>query len=184
MTRLALAAVLALAALPAAAQADASQVPASAPHWLPMAEAVQQAKTQDRILLVHAYAVWCTWCARLDREVYTDPAVQAYVAAHFAPTRLDLESPAEVPFFDHTVSMAELGHAFGATGTPTTVFVAPDGQPISKFPGFTDAATFLLVMRYVEEGAYDTESFEQFKARATGTAPPLQFDVPAISPGG
>ncbi len=134
-------------------------------------------------MLVHAYTVWCGWCAQFDREVYTNPDVQAYIAAHFAPTRLDLESPAQVPFFDHTLSMAELGRAFGVTGTPTTVFVAPDGQPISKFPGYTDAATFLLVMRYVEEGAYDTESFEQFKARVTGTTPPLQFDVPAITPG-
>lgn len=184
MTRLALAAALALAALPAAAQTDASQVPASAPAWVPMAEAVQQAQAQDKILLVHAYAVWCGWCAQFDREVYTDAAVQAYVSAHFVPTRLDLESAAEVPFFEHTVSMAALGNAFGVTGTPTTVFVAPDGQPISKFPGYTDTATFLLVMRYVVEAAYDTESFEQFKARLSGETPPLHFDVPAITPGG
>ncbi len=184
MTRLALAAALALAALPAAGQTDASVVPASAPQWLPMAEAIQQAQAQDKILLVHAYAVWCGWCAKFDREVYADSTVQAYVAAHFAPTRLDLESPAEVPFFEHTVSMAELGNAFGVTGTPTTIFVAPDGQPLSKFPGYTDAATFLLVLRYVQEAAYDAESFEQFKARVTGETPPLHFDVPAITPGG
>ena len=183
MRRLAFATVLALAALPAAAQTDASVIPASAPHWLPMGEAVAQAKAQDKILLVHSYATWCGWCAKFDHEVYTDSTVQAYVAAHFVPTRLDLEGTAEVPFFEHTVSMAELGNAFGVTGTPTTVFVAPDGQPISKFPGYTDTATFLLVLRYVAEGAYDTESFEQFKARLNGEAPPLQFDVPAISPG-
>lgn len=174
---------LALVSLPAAAQTDASVIPDSAPAWLPMATAVEQSRTQQKVLLVHTYAVWCGWCARMDQDTYTDPAVQAFVAEHFVPTRLDLESPAEVPFFEHTLSMAALGRAFGVAGTPTTVFVGPDGQPITKLPGFRDAPTLLLVMRYVHEGSYETETFQQFLDRINGVEPELRFDVPDVTAG-
>jgi len=172
---------LALVALPAAAgraaaQTDASVVPDSAPAWLPMAEAVARTKADSTTLIVHTYATWCGWCTRLDQEVYTDDAVQAYLAEHFTATRVDLEGTSVVPFFEHTVSMTTLGNAFGVTGTPTTVFVGPDGQLLTKLPGYTDAPTFLLVLRYVHEGAYETQSFRQFLDAANGVAP----TVPAL----
>lgn len=172
-------------AAPAAAQTDASVVPADAPEWLPMSDAVARAKADDRILLVHTFAVWCGWCARADQEVYTDDDVQAYLAEHYAATRIDLENPATLDFFGHTVSQAELGNAFGVTGTPTTVFVAPDGQPITKYAGYADPRTFRVLLEYVHEEAYETESFGAFLARANGVEPGLELRqaVPDIKPG-
>lgn len=193
MLRFPLAAALAaLFALPAAAQVasttgtDASVIPADAPEWLPMADAVARVRADSTTLLVHTYAPWCGWCARFDHEVYTDDAVQAYLAENFAVTRVDLEGQEPVAFFEHTVPMATLGTAFGVTGTPTTVFVGPDGQLLTKLPGYTDVPTFLLVLRYVHEAAYETESFQAFKDRANGTTPPLQLQqvVPDIAPRG
>ena len=172
-----------LASRPAAAQTDASQIPASAPAWLSMADAVARSKAESKPIVVHTYAVWCGWCARFDQEVYTDAAVQAYLGEHFVATRIDLEGQTPVPFFEHTVSMQQLGTAFGVTGTPTTVFVAPDGMPITKLPGYTSVATYLLVLRFVHEGAYETETFQQFTDRVNGVAPALRFDVPDVTQG-
>ena len=187
MPRLLLALAFALVALPAArpaaAQTDASQIPASAPDWLSMADAVARSKAQSKPIVVHTYAVWCGWCARFDQEVYTDSTVQAYLGEHFVATRIDLEGQAPVPFFEHTVSMQQLGNAFGVTGTPTTVFIGPDGMPITKLPGYTNVATLLLVLRYVHEEAYETETFQQFVDRANGVAPALRFDVPDMTQG-
>ena len=186
MLRFPLAAALAaLLALPATAQGtDASVVPADAPTWRSMAEAVAAAKADSRTLLVHTYATWCGWCARFDREVYTDDAVQAYLAEHFALTRVDLEGQETVPFFEHSVPMATLGNAFGVTGTPTTVFVGPDGQLLTKLPGYTDVPTFLQVLRYVHEGAYETQTFRQYMDAANGAAPALQLQQAAPDIGG
>ena len=185
MRLLSLAAVALFAALPAAAQ-DASVVPDDAPEWLPMSDAIARAQADQKLILVHTYAAWCGWCARTDREVYTDDAVQAYLAEHFAATRLDLESPITLDFFGHTVSQAQLADAFGVTATPTTVFVSADGQPITKSPGFTDAATFRILLQYVVEEAYETEPFQTYLDRANGTEPALQLQqaVPDITPGG
>lgn len=173
MNRLCLFATLVVAlAAPAFAQTDASRVPTDAPEWLPMSEAIAKAKAEDKLLLIHTYAVWCGWCARMDQEVYTDDAVQAYIGEHFVGTRMDLESEEVVPFFEHTASMAALGNAFGVTGTPTTVFVDPSGELITKLPGFADAETFGYALRYVHEGTYATMGFRQYVDQQRGVAMP------------
>lgn len=173
MTRLFLCAALAVTlAVPALAQTDASRVPDDAPAWLPMEEAIAKAQAEDKLLLVHTYAVWCGWCARMDQEVYTDDAVQAYLAEHFVGTRVNLESEEEVPFFATTVSMARLGIAFGVTGTPTTVFVDPSGELITKLPGFADAETFGYALHFVREGAYATMGFREYVDQQRGVGMP------------
>ena len=157
-----LALFFALAAPLAAGAQDASVVPADAPDWLSMADGIAAAQAEGRLLLVYGYAPWCGYCVRFDREVFTDDAVQAYLAEHFAPVRLNLDSEAVVPFFDASVTEAELGRAMGISGTPTSVFVAADGEMITKMPGYTDPETFGLVLRYVREEAYETATFEDF----------------------
>ena len=163
MLRLVLLALFALPAV-ATAQVDASVIPDDAPEWLPMEDAIATAQAEDKLIAVHGYTAWCGWCARFDQEVYTDDAVQAYLADNFTVTRLDLEDDSPVQFFDADVTYLELGRAMGISGTPTTVFVDTDGSLITKFPGFTDPETFLLALRYVREAAYETQPFEAFLA--------------------
>ena len=161
MTRLLL---LALLALPVAAQAqnDASVVPDDAPDWRPLEDAIADAQSDDKIVLVYGYASWCGYCVRFDREVFTDDAVQSYVNEHFAPTRLNLEDTTTVQFFDASVTGVELGRAMGISGTPTSVFVDNDGSMITKAPGYMDAEVFLYALQYVKEEAYETTPFDQF----------------------
>lgn len=181
MTRSALLA-LALAGLacrPAPAQTDASVVPDDAPDWRPMGDAIAAARTDSTLVLVHAYAVWCGWCSRLDRDVYTDDGVQAYLAEHFEPTRLDIESADSVAFFNGPATMRRLAETFGVSGTPTTVFFDGEGTYLTRLPGFAPPETFLLVLRYVREGAYEAESFEEFRTRVEG-GPPVAPTGPAL----
>ena len=148
----------------AAAPVDASVVPADAPAWQPISEAVAAVQRDSTVLLVHAYAVWCGWCTRVDREVYTDDAVQAYLAERFTVARLDVESPDSVAFFGDTTTMRALGTALGVRGTPTTAFFDPNGGYITMLPGFTPPARFLQILRFIGEGAYERMSFEEFTA--------------------
>jgi thioredoxin-related protein len=147
---------------PSFAQTNAGQIPDDAPGWRSMNDAITAAQATDRLLVLHAYTVWCGWCARMDRETYTDDAVQAYMAEHYEATRLDLESEEVVSFFDRTLAMAALGDALQVSGTPTTVFVDSDGSLITKMPGFQDAETFLFALRYVKEEAYVQVSFSEY----------------------
>ena len=177
MIRLALLLALALA-VPAQAQTDASVVPDDAPDWLPMADAIADAQAGGKLLMVHVYAPWCGWCVRVDNEVYTDDAVQAYLAEHYAATRLDSDSDDPATFFEYEMARRELASALGVSGTPTAVFVDADGELITKLPGYNDAQTFLLALQFVREEAYDTTTFADFVA-ARRAAPEAEPETPA-----
>ncbi|HLT47349.1 MAG TPA: thioredoxin fold domain-containing protein [Rubricoccaceae bacterium] len=149
-------------AAPAAHDSTAADIPADAPNWRSMEEAAAAAKADGDLVLIHAYAVWCGWCRRLDRDTYTDDAVQAYLAENFEVTRLDIESPEEVNFFGGTVPMYELGQAFEVSGTPTTIFLDADGNFLTKAPSYWPPDKFLLVLRYVREGFYEMMPFADY----------------------
>lgn len=167
--RLAALAALVLAAAPASAQTDASVIPADAPNWMPFDTAVETVRADSSLLLIHLYAKWCGWCARLDSDVYTDDAVQAYLADHYAVTRVDIESDAMVSFFGREMSQAALASAFQVSGTPTTVFVAPDGSYLTKLPGYAPADQFALILQYVREGGYNQMPFPDWVERQDGS---------------
>ncbi|NNF57879.1 MAG: thioredoxin fold domain-containing protein [Rhodothermaceae bacterium] len=164
MTRLfsALAALL-LIASPVVAQ-SAADYPDDAPNWRPFEEAIADAQADGNLVLIHSYAVWCGWCRRLDADTYTDDAVQAYLDEHYEVTRLDTESNEAINFFGGDVEMRELATALGVSSTPTTVFFNADGQYITKAPSYWPPEQFLLVLRYVREGAYEMMSFSDYVA--------------------
>lgn len=142
---------------------DASVIPDDAPEWETLADAIDESKTEQKILLLHGYAKWCNWCAKMDQDVYTNDEVQAYLDEHFEVTRLDIENRETVDFFDFRLPMAWLSSGIGITSTPTTVFVdAEAGEIITRLPGYADAETFLYALRFVNEGAYATSSFRDF----------------------
>lgn len=172
MLRRALCLAVLAVALPAAAQTDASRIPDDAPEWRSMADAIARAQADGKLVLLHAYAAWCGWCVRMDQEVYANDDVQAYLAEHYTVTRLDIESDAVVPFFEREIAMAALGSALGVSGTPTTVFVAANGELITKLPGYSPPETFLHALRYVREAAYETMTFPEFVEAQGGAAPP------------
>ena len=156
-----LAALLLLAAVPAAAQ-SAADYPEDSPNWLTMGEAVASAQNDGDIVLIHAYTVWCGWCRELDSNTYTDDAVQAYLAEHFEVTRLDIESPEKVNFFGGHVSMSELGEALEVRSTPTTLFMDSNGSYMTKLPSYMPPERFILVLRYVRERAYEMMEIDDY----------------------
>lgn len=147
---------------PFAAAQDAS-VPAEGLDWHPFEKAVELAKKNDKKLIIDVYAQWCPWCRRLQREVYTDEAVQAYLKENFVLTRLDAENRDEtLRFKEYELSPAELSTGLGAEGFPTTVFLDSDGEYITRLPGFLQAGEFLHVLGYVGSEAFVEQTFQEY----------------------
>ncbi|MEM6785152.1 MAG: DUF255 domain-containing protein [Bacteroidota bacterium] len=168
-----LAAFLVLAA-PTQAQDDAvpsapvATDPAGAPagiNWVTFGEASQNAPQDGDFILLAGYATWCGWCDKIDQDVYGDETVQAYLNEHFQSVRVNTESRAVMQFADASVMEAQLAADLGMRGTPTTVFMKPDGSQHWVLPGYREAPEFMLALRYFAEGAYEDESFADFVTR-------------------
>jgi thiol-disulfide isomerase/thioredoxin len=121
-----LAAIL-LAATAVASAALEGQEP---PLWQRRIEpAMAAARSAGRLVLVDAYADWCGWCEKLEREVFPHPAFRA-LARDLVLLRVDVEDGGEG---------TELAETYGATSLPTLILLEPSGTFVGSVSGFAPA---------------------------------------------
>lgn len=136
--------------------------PAGLP-WQSLEEAVDAADASDRKILLSIYAPWCGFCRKQNQEVFPDAAVGAFMREHFELARLNGDDGETIQTFrGHTLSSNQLALGFGVTGYPTVVFLDADGGYITRLPGFADADSFLLVLRFIATDAFQEMTFEDF----------------------
>lgn len=153
-------------ALPAAAQetgADAELAPQL--EWPDFPTALDSAKESERIVLVDVWSRTCGWCRRQQTEVYTQPDLQEYILETFELGRLDIDMDGDtLSYRGYTMSSQMLSAGFGATATPTTVFLESDGTYITRLQGFHAYQDFYDVIRFIGSESFREMSFEDFMA--------------------
>jgi len=146
------------------AQAQERPEPDGSPvNWPSFASALNAASTSGRIILIDVFSPTCPWCRKSQREVYTDPDLQRYLYDNFELGRIDISIDTDsISFRNYTLSSAELGAGFGATGTPTTVFLEPNGDYIARLPGYHDLDEFRDVLRFIGSRSFREMSFSEY----------------------
>lgn len=109
----------------------------------------------------------CPFCQRMKATVLNRADVQDYYRRHFLIYSIDTKG--DVPIIDFQ-GMETTEKAFAlaqrARATPVFIFYDLEGKPITRYTGATkDAEEFLLLGRYVVEGAYKTMPFNVYKQR-------------------
>jgi hypothetical protein len=87
--------------------------------------AFEQAKQQDKPILLDIGAVWCHWCHVMDRESYENAEVARVINESFIPVKVDRD---ERPDIDARYQVA-ISALTGQGGWPLTAFLTPDGKP-------------------------------------------------------
>src|SRR5438270_5633331 len=94
--------------------------------WYPWsAEALAQARTQNKPILLSIGYSACHWCHVMARESFEDPQTAASINRDFVAIKVDRE---ERPDLDQVYMRAVQGLT-GSGGWPMTVFLLPDGTP-------------------------------------------------------
>ena len=139
-------------------------------RWNDLDRALAEAKKANKPVLVDVVTDWCGWCRRMDKTTYGDPGVRDYVARSFVPARINAEDDAKrASYQGESTTYREFADGFRINRYPTTLFLAPDGRLITQVPGYVKPETFLTVLRYVAEGAYRTQTWDDF-SREDGAA--------------
>lgn len=89
------------------------------------AQAKQQAIKLKRPILVDFTAEWCSWCKKLDEEVWPDPKVVA-AAEPFVCVKVDGDAN------------PQLVENFKVSGFPTVVAIDVKGKVLGKAVGYQD----------------------------------------------
>ncbi|MDP4198281.1 MAG: thioredoxin fold domain-containing protein [Bacteroidota bacterium] len=126
-------------------------------------QAMAEAKSQNKYILVDVYTDWCHWCKKLDEDVYPAPEVQKEMHNYFTAVKINAESATSHTFGGKELTERQLATQWQVTGYPTVLFLTPDGKIVDQLPGYMPAKEFAGVLRYIGTGAYRTTSFEQWQ---------------------
>ncbi len=155
-------------------------------HWMSFEEAVTKSKKEPRKIFIDVYTDWCGWCKKMDRSTFSDPSIVKYVNENYYAVKLNAESRKAIQFQGTTYDFISQGgkgyHELAATllngkmSFPTTVFIMVNkkeqllAEPV-PVPGFQDKKSMHLILSFIEEGAFENVSFNDYKEKYTSPYP-------------
>ena len=112
----------------------------------------------------------CPFCFRMKQTILNQSEVQDYYHKNFLIFPVDLKGDvAMVDFKGKATTEKAFGLEQRIYGTPVFDFFDLDGNRVVRFPGAAkDVNEFLLLGRYVVEGAYATMPFAKYKRQGQG----------------
>ncbi|MCB4792143.1 MAG: thioredoxin family protein [Elusimicrobia bacterium] len=98
-----------------------------------ISQGLKLANETNRPLMVDFMAPWCTWCKKLDKDVYTNINV-VNASKDFINVKID------------TDKFPEVSGKYGITGLPTIIFLNKNGDVIEKIIGYSDSQNLINTM--------------------------------------
>lgn len=134
-------------------------------RWVNFEEGLELARKEKRMLLVDVYTDWCHWCKVMDEKTYGNRAVIDYANKNIVMAKLNAETKEKFSYKGVKYSGSELAMMFGVSGFPTTLFLEPSGEFITRIPGFIPPDQFKMILRFLAEKWYEKMEFQEFQKR-------------------
>lgn len=134
---------------------DAHAAHAEKIHWRQWGDgAFEEARREEKLVLLDIGAVWCHWCHVMDRTTYADDRVAELINERLVPVRVDRDQRPDVD--RHYQAAPTLVQSHGG-GWPLTVWLLPDGTALYRAtylppddqggrPGFLSLAQELMAI--------------------------------------
>lgn len=140
-----------------------------------MKEDLETAHKQGKRLVIFIEQRGCIYCAKMHKEVLSDPKIANYIREHFVAVQMNMFGDVEVTDFDGKVlPEKEMVRRWNALYTPTLLFM-PETAPasgtaaqaaVSTMPGAFGKSTTLHMFQWVFEKGYEGEEhFQKYHAR-------------------
>lgn len=107
-----------------------SYIPKDLIPWLDnLDEALQKAKSENKLVYIDFYTDWCRYCMEMDEGTYTDPRIITLLTESFVPVKLDKDNPENKDIITH----------YSISGQPVEIVITPDGDILWGHRGYLDA---------------------------------------------
>lgn len=114
-------------------------------------EALEQAKSQDKLLFMDAYTTWCGPCKRMSANTFPDPAVGEYYNTNFINIKVDMEKE-EGP---------KLAQTYSVGSYPTLLYLDGDGKVVYRTSGMRGPEDFIDLGKEVMKKLDKSAGFEK-----------------------
>jgi len=163
-----------LAAGPAAAQTAPGKLTGGVvytlPQWfkqsfLDFREDVEDARKQDKHVMLFLHLDECPYCARMLSENFASGDNYEFMRKHFDVIGVNVRGNVEVTWIDGTAyTERALTRQLRAFGTPTIVFLAPDAGMVLRLSGYRDPRALRHALEYVQSKSYRSQLFTAYLA--------------------
>lgn len=129
--------------------------------------ATAQKEGKQGILLMYELED-CPFCHRMKETILNQSEVQDYYRKHFLIFSVDINGDnALVDFSGKETTEKKFAAEQRVRATPVFAFYALDGKPMARFTGAAkDVGEFMLLGRYVAEGAWKSMPFAKYKQQS------------------
>ncbi|MEX0994800.1 MAG: thioredoxin fold domain-containing protein [Balneolaceae bacterium] len=131
-------------------------------QWTGMERALELAAENNKTILIDVYAEWCSYCQRMQDEVYPDLEVRQIIREYFIPVRVNVDSKQTLKYLDRSFTQEEFSRALENRSTPTYYFMNEKGEVVGRQPGYMPADVFSSLLEFVGSGAYRTQTYDEF----------------------
>ncbi len=151
----------------------ASLLAAQDVEWLSWEQAIERSEHEPKNILVDVYTDWCGWCKQMDKQVFADPKIAAYIEENFYAVKLNAEQQEDITYDHHVFSYDPTNgrrgiHALavalldGRMSYPSVVYLDQDRKRISISPGFKPAKDYIHELTYINEGHFKQMNYQEY----------------------
>lgn len=134
-------------AAPAGAQQDQGI------RWLTYAQTLERAPKADKPIFIFFNAPWCYICKKMQRLVFPDPQLAAYLNQHYLAVQLDVTKEKRV------------AEVYKVNYLPTYIILTKQGQPALTLKGYLTSQQLLKALRFVAGGLHEKMSFQAHEGK-------------------
>jgi thioredoxin-related protein len=135
------------------------------PSFFDFREDVEEARKANKHVLLFLHLDECPYCARMLQENFVEGENRAFMQKHFDVIGVNVRGASEVKWFDgKTYTEQSFSRMLKTFGTPTLVFLGPNGDVALKLSGYRDPATLRGALNYVQSAAYRSQPFAAYAA--------------------
>lgn len=102
-------------------------------------QALEVAKSSNKLVLADMSAIWCPSCRKLDKQVFSNEQVKSQINQDFVYARIEYDSPAGERFMQD----------YQVTGFPTLLILNAEGEKLVQLPLSYEPEAFLATLQKV-----------------------------------
>ncbi|MDP3301444.1 MAG: thioredoxin fold domain-containing protein [Sulfuricurvum sp.] len=126
---------------------------------------VKNSVKNDKHLFVFLHRTDCGYCESMLMFTLDDEPVKELITKDFIYLHINISEDDVVKYKNFKGSGRDFAKNVGYNIYPSSLFLNTKGEIIHAVAGYQDKDQFLLVLKYVNSGAYKTMGFQSFKKK-------------------